>query len=93
MIMKEIPSLEKTDIEPESLIGTKWVAWPEFIGDRIKVEFVDKTNCIYTAEPNKYPLKYTITEGNLLLDNVDGPFELRGNVLFNYGFPTFERAA
>ena len=91
--MKEIPSFEKTAIEPDSLIGTKWVGWPDFIGDRIKVEFVDKINCIYTSSANKYPLTYAITEGNLLISEIEGPFELSGNVLFNAGFPTFEKAA
>jgi len=91
--MKTVTSSEKTVIEAESLVGTKWVAWPEFIGGRIKMEFVDKTTCIYTSEPNQYPLTYSVSEGNLLLEGVDGPFELRGDVLFNYGFPTFEKAA
>ena len=91
--MKDAPFLEKTVIDPESIIGTKWVAWPEFIGDRIKMEFVDKSICIYTSEPKEYPLTYTVMEGDILVSNIDGPLELRGEVLFNNGFPAFEKAA
>ena len=91
--MKEAPFLERTAIKPESIIGTKWVAWPEFIGDRIKVEFVDKTNCIYTSEPKKFSMTYTVSDGNIIISDVEGPLELRGHILFNNGFPAFEKAA
>ena len=91
--MKDAPFLEKTVIDPESIIGTKWVAWTEFIGDRIRMEFVDKTNCIYTSEQKKYPLKYTVAEGEIMVSNIDGSLELRGDILFNNGFPAFEKAA
>ena len=84
---------ERTDIEPETLIGTKWVGWGEMFCDRLKVEFVDKTNCIYTSESKKYTLTYTVTKGKIFLSYVEKPFELRGNILFNGIFPAFQKAA
>ena len=91
--MKDLPREGKTAIEQEELIGTKWIAWPEFIGSRIRMEFVDKTNCLFIAEPNEFVVPYTVTDGNLLISSIDGLFELRGNVLFNFDFPAFEKVA
>ena len=85
--------LEKTVIESEKLIGTKWIAWSKSIGDRITVEFVDHANCIYTSKPNKYPMTYTVTGGEMFISLINGAFELRGNVLFNNDLPVFEKAA
>jgi len=84
---------DKKKIKPEELIGTKWIAWSEFVGDRITVEFLDKNNCIYTSKPNKYPMTYTVTGGDMFISNIEGPFELRGNVLYNNNLPVFEKAA
>ena len=91
--MKTELLLEGTDIEPEQLIGTRWTAWNKLLGEQISVEFVDRTNCIYTSQPKKYPLKYTIAGGKVFISNIEGPFELRGRVLFNNDIPTFEKAA
>lgn len=91
--MKAVLWVEKTLIEPETIIGTKWIGWSEFIGDRIMVEFLDKKNCIYTSKPNKYPMTYTVMGGQIYISHIDEPFELRGHVLFNNGLPTFEKSA
>ena len=91
--MKTAPWLERTAIDPESIVGTKWIGWNEFVGDRIMMEFVDKTNCIYTSKPRKYQIKYTVTEGTIFLSHIGTPFELRGQLLFNSGLPAFERIA
>jgi len=87
--------LEKTTtlIEHDNIIGTKWVGWSEFVGSRMMVEFVDKTNCIYTSEPRKYPMTYSVIEGKIFLSHIKHPFELKGQVLFNNGLPTFEKVA
>jgi len=84
---------DETAIVPEEIIGTRWIGWSEFIGDRISVEFVDHANCVYTSRPNKYPMTYTVTGGKMFISYIDGAFELRGNVLFNNDLPVFEKAA
>ena len=91
--MKKVSLLEKTAIEPNSLIGTKWNAWSESIGNQMMIEFVDKTNCIYTTGAKKFQMTYFIIEGKILISNVEGAFELRGNVLFKGGLPAFEKTA
>jgi len=91
--MKTSDELEKTAIVAEKLIGTKWNGWSEIFPNRISVEFVDRKNCIYTAQPRKFPLTYNVRGGELYINNIDGAFELRGNVLFNSDIPVFEKAA
>jgi len=91
--MKTYEEQEKTAIEPEKLIGTRWKGWSEIFSNQITVEFVDRRNCVYTAKPRKFPLTYNVREGNLFITNIDGPFELRGNVLYNNNIPVFEKAA
>lgn len=93
--MKTLVMTEKTAIKPEQLIGTKWTSWSDLFSDQmyVEVEFVDRINCVYTLKPKKYPLTYNVTEGQLFISNIDGPFELRGDVLFNNDLPVFEKAA
>jgi len=91
--MKTEQLLEKTAIEPEQLIGTKWTSWSKSLGDRFTVEFIDRANCIYTSQPKKYPLTYTVTGGEMFLSYINEPFELRGNVLYNNNLPTFIKVA
>ena len=91
--MEKLYSLGKTIIEPKNIIGTKWNGWSEKFCDRMKIEFLDAKNCIYTSKPNRYPMTYTITEGKLLISDIKEPFELRGDVLFHGGLPAFEKAA
>ena len=91
--MKTEQLIEKTVIKPEQLVGTKWFSWKKLLGDRISVEFIDTKNCIYTSQPNKYQMTYNINKGVLLISNIIGAFELRGNVLFNNDLPVFEKAA
>jgi len=91
--MKNNTNTGKTVIKPEQLIGTKWISWSELFADRMSVEFIDNTNCIYTSQPKRFPLKYNIEKGELFISNIEGAFELRGNVLFNQDLPVFEKAA
>jgi len=91
--MKTVPFLKKTTIVPENLVGTKWIGWSDFIRDRMTLEFVDKTKCIFTSKPNKYPITYIVNENNIVFSNVDDTFELRGNILFSGDIPTFVKAA
>ena len=91
--MKNVSTSERNGIEPTKLIGTKWIGWSDFIRDRIMVEFVDKTNCIYTSEKKKYNVTYTITGDKLFISYIESPFELRGHVLFNNNMPAFEKVA
>ena len=91
--MKTSEITEGTAIVQEKLVGTKWIGWSEFIRDRISVEFIDRTNCIYTSQPKKYPMTYTVTGGKMFIKNIEGSFELRGEVLFNNDLPIFEKVA
>jgi hypothetical protein len=91
--MKTINSAGTTAINPEQLIGTKWTTWKNVYGDMITVEFIDRSNCIYTSQPKKYKLKYSINEGKMFISNIEGSFELKGDVLFNNDLPAFEKAA
>ncbi|MDR0502960.1 MAG: hypothetical protein LBH16_06520 [Treponema sp.] len=90
--LKVLPE-EKTAIEPEQLVGTKWITWKKLYGDKILVEFVDKTHCIFTSKPNKFPITYAVTNGDLFISNITGPFQLKGGVLFNNNLPVFEKVA
>ena len=80
-------------INPDKLVGTKWTTWNNVYGDSINVEFIDRAKCVYTLQPNKYSLTYTVQEGVMYISNIEGSFVLRGDVLFNNDIPTFEKAA
>lgn len=84
---------ETTSIKPEQLIGTKWNGWSELFSSRMSMEFLDKTNCVYTSQPKKYPMTYKVTDGKLFFSEIEGAFELVGNVFFCNSLPVFERAA
>jgi len=86
--------LEKTTaIDPEKLVGTKWIGWTDLFADKMSVEFVDKSNCIYTSKPKKFPLTYNVKKGKLYISHISGAFEQRGNILFINDYPVFEKAA
>ncbi|MCL2270876.1 MAG: hypothetical protein FWC24_05975 [Treponema sp.] len=91
--MKKAALSEKIFVRPETLIGTKWVGVSEMFSGRLAMEFLDQTNCIYTSTPDKFEMKYTVTEGKIFIGDIEEPFELIGNVLFNGGIPVFEKAA
>ena len=84
---------ESTVIEPEQLVGTKWTSWNNLCGDRMSVEFVDRSSCVYTLQPNKFKMPYNVREGKVFIKNIKGSFELRGEVLFNNDLPALEKAA
>ena len=92
-IMNKERQKEKTRIEPEQLIGTKWISWSSSFADRISMEFIDKKNCVFTSQPNKFPLTYTVNGGDVFINNIEGAFELRGSVLFNNNLPVFKKSA
>jgi len=79
-------------IEPKEIIGTKWDSWCDSYRGSVSVEFVDNKNCIYTSNEKKYPITYTVDKGKLFISNIEGPFELRGDVLFNNDLPAFQAA-
>ena len=79
--------------EPENLIGTKWIAMIGLSKNKMVVEFVDKTNCVFTLKPNKCPMKYTAVGDKILFSELEGIIELRGRVLYNNNRPAFEKAA
>ena len=86
----------KTDFtaeKPEQLIGTKLNGWCDVYRDRMSVEFIDTRNGIYTSQPWKYPITYSVEEGRIFIGDIEGPFELVGNVLYNNDLPVFELAA
>jgi len=84
---------EKNVIEAENLAGTKWIGFSKMFYGRLKVEFLDKTNCIYTSKPDKYPMTYTVASGKIFISDIQEPFELRGNMLFTGNLPVFEKSA
>jgi hypothetical protein len=91
--MKTDEAQRSTFIKPGQLVGTKWKGWSELFSSRMSMEFVDKTNCIYTSQPKKYPMTYTVTDGKLFISEIEGTFELVGNVFFCNSLPVFEKAA
>ena len=91
--MKTKTLLKKNAIKPELLVGTKWISWGGTFGDRFSVEFIDKSHCIYTSQPKRFPLTYTVKEGKMFISNIKGVFELEGDVLFNNDIPSFQKAS
>ena len=89
--MENTSLLKKNAIEHEKLVGTKWNGWSEMFSGRLMIEFVDKTNCIYTSKPNKYEMTYTVKKDKIFVSNFLEPFELRGHMLFSGGLPVFEK--
>jgi len=85
--------VKPTAIDPDQLIGTKWKGWTDLFAEKMSVEFVDKSTCIFTSKPKKYPLAYNVKKGKLYINNINGAFELRGDVLFINDYPVFEKTA
>ena len=78
-------------IEPKSLVGTKWIGWSSFVGDKMAVEFTDEAHCIYTSMRTKYPITYTVEGNKIFFEMVKDPFELRGRMLFSRDIPAFKK--
>jgi len=85
-------SREVIFIEPNKIVGTKWDSWCDRYKGSVSVEFVDNKNCIYTSKEKKYPVTYTVYRGKLFIGNIEGPFELRGDILYNNDLPAFQAA-
>jgi len=84
---------KKNAINPEQLIGTKWISLSYFFGDKMSFEFIDNTNCIYTSQPKKYSMTYKVLNDEIYISCLDGSFEIRGDKLFNNSLPAFRKAA
>ena len=91
--MQKAELSEKIIVKTENLIGTKWVGVTEMFSGRLMMEFLDQKNCIYISTPDKYEMTYTVTEGKIYIGDIEEPFELIGNILFNGDLPVFEKAA
>jgi len=91
--MKNKPVLKVTVLNPEQLAGSKWISISYFFGDKMSVEFIDKTNCIYKSEPKEYPMTYNVIGGKIYISKINGAFEIRDNMLYNNNLPAFRRAA
>jgi len=72
-------------IQPEELIGTKWISSMSSLGFINDIEFIDRVNCVYTLISGPQKFTYKI-EGNsiILLNN---QYFLEGNTFFYKGYP------
>ena len=91
--MGNVSLFERIAIEPKDIIGTKWDGFGKMFCNRLKVEFVDHINCIYTSKPDEYTIPYTVTGGKIFISEIEEPFERKGDILFNGGLPVFKKAA
>ena len=76
------------DIDPATLVGTKWVTVLVFFGTRSTVEFIDETHLIYTLATGPREMTYKI-KGNKIIVNRGSTYELRGNIMYFRGNPYF----
>ena len=74
-----------TDIQPDQLIGTKWVSTMPFMGFSNTIEFIDGENCVYTLISGARELTYRI-KGNSIIIGRDQYF-LEGNTFYYKGNP------
>jgi len=72
-------------IQPEELIGTKWISCISFMGFNDTIEFMDRENCVYTLISGPLELTYRI-KGNSIIIGKD-QFFLEGNTFFYKGNP------
>jgi len=72
-------------IQPEDLIGTKWVSPMSFAGFNNTLEFIDNENCIYTLVSGPRELKYKIS-GNSIIIGRDR-YILQENTFYYNGNP------
>ena len=91
--MKKISLMKKAAIKHKHIIGTRWDGLGKMFRDRLKMEFIDKTNCIYTSMPDRYPMTYKLMKDKIFVNEIQEPFEIRGNILFNGEIPVFKKAA
>ena len=91
--MKRVITSRRTPVKLENIVGTKWIGWSGSVGNRVTVEFMDNNSCIYTTEPKKYPITYSVNNGSLFISSIEGPFELWGDVLYNNNLPAFSRTS
>jgi hypothetical protein len=82
------------DIEPGSLVGTKWVGFSSITRSREALEFIDESTCIYISRPDHWTISYTTISNRIYLgENDERPFVLKGNILYDInGFPLYIKA-
>ena len=90
--MKTASLPEHSEIEPETLIGTKWIGIGIPAGDSEALEFLTERICMYTARPYDYPKSYTVSGNKVFLGGGEEPFELREATLFFMGNPAFKKS-
>ena len=78
-------------IEPESLIGTKWVGYITTVGSNEKLEFIDEKNCVYTVKGQARQTTYTVSGNKLFLGGREGHFEFVHEIFYFKGLPHFEK--
>ena len=91
MILAELQT--KTAVKQEDIIGTKWISLNKHMGGNLAVEFIDRKNCLYISHPRQYSMTYSVQGGNIYFSCINGPFILKGDVLFNNDLPVFKKAA
>lgn len=72
-------------IQPNELIGTKWVSTMPFLGFSNTIEFIDGKNCVYTLISGAKELTYKI-KGMSIIIGKDQYF-LEGNTFYYKGNP------
>jgi len=78
------------DVNPDNLIGTKWIATGTISKEKDTIEFVDNTYCIYTSINRLEPFIYKI-RGNRILLGEHVSYVIIDNILFLNGYPLFTR--
>jgi len=78
------------DVNPENLIGTKWIATGTISKEKDTIEFVNNTYCIYTSINRLEPYTYRI-RGNRILLGEHISYVIVDNILFLNGYPLFTR--
>jgi hypothetical protein len=86
------PNAVYPDIEPESLIGTKWVGADFVTRSREALDFIDDTTCILISRPNQYTVDYRVEGNRIYLGSTGEPYVLAGDILYVKGFPIYQKA-
>jgi len=76
-------------IQPDELIGTKWVSTMPFMGFSDTIEFINGETCVYTLISGPRELTYRI-RGNSIIIGSDQYF-LEGNTFYYKGNPHWVR--
>jgi len=72
-------------IQPEDLIGTKWISSMSSLGFINDIEFIDRVNCVYTLISGPQESTYKIKGNSIIISN--NQYFLEGNTFFYKGYP------